>query len=67
MAYIDIKNLTKKYQDRSGIFDINLSIAKGECLGIIGINGAGKSTLIRHLMGFCKPRTGSITIDNLDA
>lgn len=66
MSLIQIKNLTKDYGDKRGIFDINLSIEKGEIFGFVGTNGSGKTTTIRHLMGFLKPQKGSATIDGLD-
>lgn len=67
MAMIEINNLTKDYGKGRGIFDINLSVEKGEVFGFAGINGAGKTTTIRNLMGFIKPDSGSATIDGLDA
>ena len=66
MALIDIQQLTKDYGDGRGIFDLNLSIEKGEVFGFVGTNGAGKTTTIRHLMGFLKPQSGSATINGLD-
>jgi energy-coupling factor transport system ATP-binding protein len=41
---------------------VNLHIAAGERVAIIGENGAGKSTLVRHLNGLLKPTSGSVTI-----
>ena len=67
MAMIEINNLTKDYGKGRGIFDINLSVEKGEVFGFAGINGAGKTTTIRNLMGFIKPDSGNATIDGLDA
>ncbi len=64
--YISIKNLTKDYGERKGIFDINLSVKKGEVFGLVGINGSGKTTLIRHLMGFLSPDKGYASINNQD-
>ena len=64
---ITIKNLTKDYGRGRGIFDVNLSIEKGECLGLIGANGAGKTTLIRSIMGFIKPSGGKVSIHGLDS
>jgi len=66
MPLIDIKNMTKDYGDGRGIFDINLSIEKGEVFGFVGTNGAGKTTTIRHLMGFLKPENGTATINGMD-
>ncbi|MEK4427400.1 ABC transporter ATP-binding protein [Solibacillus sp. FSL K6-1523] len=67
MAIIKLQNVTKDYGDNRGIFAINLSIERGEAFGFIGTNGAGKTTTIRHLMGFLKPHTGTVKINNLDA
>ena len=44
----------------------NLSIRKGDCIGIQGKSGAGKSTLIDLLIGLQKPSSGQILVDNLD-
>jgi ABC-2 type transport system ATP-binding protein len=66
MPLIEIKNMTKDYGSGRGIFDIDLSIEKGEVFGFVGTNGAGKTTTIRHLMGFLKPQSGSATINGLD-
>lgn len=66
MACIEIENLTKDYGRQRGIFDVSLSINKGEIFGFAGINGAGKTTTIRHLMGFIKPDSGTAIIDGLD-
>lgn len=66
MNVIEIKNLTKDYGDKKGIFNINFSVKKGEVLGFLGPNGAGKTTTIRHLMGFSKADKGSSSINGLD-
>lgn len=66
MPLIEIKNMTKDYGEGQGIFDINLSIEKGEVFGYVGINGAGKTTTIRHMMGFIKPQSGSAVVNELD-
>ncbi len=61
---IEIKNLTKIYETRSGphtvLNNIDLTISKGEKIGILGRNGAGKSTLIRILSGAERPTRGQI-------
>lgn len=64
---IEIHNLTKDYGNHKGVFDVNISVAKGECFGFLGPNGAGKTTTIRNIMGFIKPDKGTVTINGLDA
>lgn len=64
---IEIKHLTKDYGQGKGVFDINFDICQGEMLGFVGSNGAGKTTTIRNIMGFLKPDSGSITINNMDS
>ncbi|NLV92219.1 MAG: energy-coupling factor transporter ATPase [Firmicutes bacterium] len=46
--------------------DINLTIADGEIVGLIGHTGSGKSTLIQHLNGLLKPTKGQVLIDGVD-
>ena len=64
---ITIQNLTKDYGDGKGVFNLNFTIKKGEVLGFVGANGAGKTTTIRHIMGFLKADSGTVTINGLDA
>ena len=64
---IEINHLTKDYGEHKGIFDLSLSIKKGEVYGFIGPNGAGKSTTMRHMMGFSKADNGNVTIKNMDS
>ena len=66
MSVIEIRNLTKDYGNNRGIFDLSLSIEKGETVAFLGKNGAGKTTTIRHLMGFIKAQTGTVSINGLD-
>ena len=61
---ISLNNVSKLYETRNGIRrvldDVNLTILKGEKLGILGRNGAGKSTLIRLISGAELPTSGHI-------
>lgn len=66
MNIIEINNLTKKYPNNKGIFNVNLQVKKGEVFGYLGPNGAGKTTTIRHLVGFIKPGEGNAKILGLD-
>ncbi len=61
MALVDIKGLEAFYGDMQALFGIDLSLAQGECLALVGANGAGKSTLLRCLTGLIANKTGSIS------
>ena len=68
---IKIKNLSKTYQIEDGpeikaLDNINLEVAEGEILGIIGRSGSGKSTLLRVLRGVEPFEEGEIEIDDVD-
>lgn len=64
---IELKGLTKDYGEGRGIFNIDLSIRKGEMLGFAGTNGSGKTTTIRNIMGFLKPTNGAAYVKGLEA
>ncbi|WP_096190172.1 ABC transporter ATP-binding protein [Evansella halocellulosilytica] len=63
---IQLNNLSKRFPNGKGLFDVTFEVEKGEVFGYLGPNGAGKSTTIRHLVGFMKPTNGSSKINNLD-
>lgn len=52
--------------EKKALRDINLSLAKGEFVTLVGGNGAGKSTLLRMLAGEIIPDSGAILFDNID-
>lgn len=61
---IRLQNVCKDYHTRQGrrrvLYDINLHVAPGEKIGILGRNGAGKSTMIRMISGAELPTSGRI-------
>lgn len=59
---IQIKNLTKKYKNKTAVFEASFEIKQGEITGIIGPNGSGKTTIINCLLDIYK-YDGSITYD----
>jgi ATP-binding cassette, subfamily B, bacterial PglK len=62
---ITLKNVSYKYNDKLPyvLNNINLSIKKGQCIGIIGRSGCGKSTLVDIMMGLLNIIDGSFSID----
>src|SRR4051794_19208977 len=64
---IDIRHLDFAYGDQLVLKHIDLRVARGSTLGVIGPNGGGKTTLIRLLLGLLTPTRGAITIDGYDA
>ncbi|MDD4271929.1 MAG: ATP-binding cassette domain-containing protein [Patescibacteria group bacterium] len=64
---IEIKNLTKKFDQNLALDDISFSVEKGEILGFLGPNGAGKSTTMKIIASFWLPTSGQVLIDGLDA
>jgi spermidine/putrescine transport system ATP-binding protein len=65
-AIIYIKNLTKAFDGKKAIDNINLYIKKGEFVTLLGPSGCGKTTLIRTLAGFEKPDEGRIYVYSED-
>ncbi len=64
---IEIKDLTKVYDDKCVVDHLNLTIYEGEVFGLLGPNGAGKSTTILMLLGLTEPTAGSVRINGIDA
>jgi simple sugar transport system ATP-binding protein len=57
------EHISKNYGAVTALTDVNLRLAKGEVLGLIGDNGAGKSTLLKILCGFQPPTSGQIVLE----
>jgi putrescine transport system ATP-binding protein len=64
--FIQIKGLSKQFDDFSAVDNVDLDIHKGELFTILGGSGCGKSTLLRMLAGFETPSAGQIMIDGVD-
>src|SRR5512139_2413915 len=63
---IDLRNVIKAYKTEAGDFlalrGINLTIDRGEFVGIVGKSGSGKSTLVNMLTGIDRPTSGEIFV-----
>ena len=63
---IDIKGIKKSFGSLEVLKGIDLHIAKGEVVSIVGPSGAGKTTLLQIIGTLDRPDTGTITIDGID-
>ena len=67
MSLIEFKNVTKQYKNGvTALYELNLSIEKGDFVFIIGGSGCGKSTLIKLLYREEKPNKGSIMMGGIN-
>ena len=62
-ALLDVRNVGKRFGGFVALEGIDLSVAPGECLGLIGPNGSGKSTLVNCISGTLQNETGAVTFD----
>ena len=62
MELLEIKNLSKKYDDKYALKDINLKLSSGKIIGLLGKNGAGKTTLIKLINDLLTPTSGEILV-----
>lgn len=63
---IDIQALDTRFDDHWVHRDLNLSVNKGEILGIVGGSGSGKTTLLREILALTKPASGRINVLGTD-
>lgn len=63
---IEFQHVSKSYDDKLALNDLNLTLASGEIVGLIGHNGAGKSTTIKALVSVINPSSGQILVDGQD-
>ncbi len=66
MDAIEIKNLTKKFDDFTAVDNISFIVEAGEIFGLLGPNGAGKTTTIKMLTTLLHPTSGLIRVNGYD-
>jgi len=52
--------------ETTALHDVNLSVGRGEIVGLIGPTGSGKSTLLQHLNGLLRPQAGHVWVEEMD-
>ncbi|MBT2664630.1 ABC transporter ATP-binding protein [Bacillus sp. ISL-4] len=60
---LEIKNVTKKFKEKTAVSNFSMELQSGECVGLIGPNGAGKSTLIKVISDIIDPSMGEVLLD----
>ena len=70
MPLIEMRNVCKTFRSgnivREVLKDVNLSVAEGEFISVVGFTGSGKSTFLNIASGLLMPDSGSVTIDGKD-
>nr|WP_133433161.1 amino acid ABC transporter ATP-binding protein [Macrococcus caseolyticus]TDM16791.1 amino acid ABC transporter ATP-binding protein [Macrococcus caseolyticus]VUC72088.1 amino acid ABC transporter, ATP-binding protein [Macrococcus caseolyticus] len=62
---ISVKNVVKKYGDKTVLKDVDLEVQDGEVVVLIGRSGSGKTTLLRMMNALELPTSGTVTVDGL--
>ncbi len=62
-ALLEARGLTKAYGDRLALDGLDLAVAAGETLCLLGANGAGKTTTLNLFLGFTQPTAGAALVD----
>jgi phospholipid/cholesterol/gamma-HCH transport system ATP-binding protein len=63
---IHVENLRKAFDGKVVLDGVDLAVAEGESLVVVGPSGTGKSVLLKHLIGLIKPDSGKIFVDGRD-
>jgi branched-chain amino acid transport system ATP-binding protein len=66
MSVLKVRGLTLGYNRTDAVKDIDLDVAEGTVVSLIGANGAGKTTTLRGLSGLLKARAGSVLFDGVE-
>lgn len=60
---IEIKNLSKSFQNKRALNDVDISFKKGSLHGIVGVNGSGKTTILKCITGIYKGDSGEVFVE----
>ena len=65
-SVIEVTELTRRFDSKTALDAVTLSMPRGAVYGLVGANGAGKTTLIKHILGLLRAQTGSVRVFGLD-
>jgi lipopolysaccharide export system ATP-binding protein len=63
---LTVKDLHKKFGRKEVVRGVNFSMGNGEVAGLLGPNGAGKTTIFYMIVGFLRPSSGTVSMDQTD-
>lgn len=63
---LDVRGIHTCYGQSHILFDVSLSLAKGEIVGLLGRNGAGKTTTMKSICGMLRPKEGTVRFEGED-
>ena len=63
---LELKNVTKRFRGLTAVDRVNMSVAAGQIVGIVGPNGSGKTTTFACVSGFHRPEDGQILFEGQD-
>ena len=63
---VEIRGLGRRFGKKTALEGVDLTLAPGSVLGLVGRNGAGKTTLIKHILGLYRAQVGTVRIFGLD-
>ncbi|MDD5888494.1 MAG: ATP-binding cassette domain-containing protein [bacterium] len=63
---IEIKNVSKSFQQQEVLKNVNMKLEEGKIYGFIGPNGSGKSVLLKIICGFYEPTIGEVLFDGVN-
>jgi ABC-2 type transport system ATP-binding protein len=66
MSIIEVRGLSKSFEDRWVLSNVNFQVEEGDIFGYLGPNGAGKTTTLRIMLGLLKPTHGEALINGKD-
>ncbi|MEA4882389.1 MAG: ABC transporter ATP-binding protein [Clostridia bacterium] len=66
MSLLELRDVHISYGNIEAVHGISLSVERGEIATVLGANGAGKTTTLRAISGLIRPRSGSISLGDVD-